>query len=62
MTFYRYGVILEYVGRGAGFMSKRPDMSGMDEGFGKESLPKKNRPVSVCSGHTVKSCMTVIFE
>ena len=40
MTFYRFGGILEYEGRGADFISKKPDMSGMVEGFGKESLPK----------------------
>jgi hypothetical protein len=32
LTFYRFGGILEYEGRGADFMSTKPDMSGMDEG------------------------------
>lgn len=49
MTFYRFGGILEYEGRGADFISKKPDMSGMVEGFGKESLPKENGPVPVFS-------------
>ena len=44
MTFHRNSVILEYEGRGADFISKKPDMSGMVEGFGKESLPKENAP------------------
>ncbi len=40
MTFSQFGGILDGIGRGADFISKKPDMSGMGEGFGKERLPK----------------------
>ena len=42
-------------------MSRDADAAGAKEVSGKEKTPKGEVPVCLCLGHTVKSCMTVIF-
>lgn len=37
-------------------------MSGTEDDYGKENVPKGNIPVYIVLGHTVKSCMTVIIQ
>ena len=37
-------------------------MSGTEDDYGKENVPKGNIPVYIVLGHAVKSCMTVIIQ